>query len=284
MLNIVKSDTYRVVKSIVIFIGVIVLILMNIISVYIIQPGSIGPVFSVAESSEYDNKYEGEVTEKMITGNLTTAEAREILLKDEDYELDRAIMSNNFNLFYIFIIVAALAISTDFSSGAAKNSLSSAISRKKYFVAKLIFVLTGCTVIFLVNNYLMYFINYILNSGKVSGTLATITMLSLRQIPAILALAVFLTGLAFILRKSSLFSTITVAIAFCYPLLLTLIRKLFPTIKLSNLLRFEFGNILKQLALAPSDNFYITSYIFSAAVAIVFITLGWLSFRKSEIK
>lgn len=283
MLNIVKSDIYRVRKSIVIFIGVIVLMLLNIYSVYIVQPGSIGLIVNVAES-EFSNKYEIEVMEKMSKGNITSAEARKVLLQDEDYELDRAIMSYNFNLFYIFIIVAVLAISTDFSSGAAKNSLSSAISRKKYFVSKLIFVLTGCTVIFLVNNYLMYFINNIFNSGKVSGTLATITMISLRQIPAILALAFFLTGLAFILRKSALFSTISVVIAFCYPLLLTLIRKLFPTIKLNDLFRFEFGNILNQLALSPSDNFYISSYIFSAAVAIVFITLGWLSFRKSEIK
>ena len=282
MLNIIKSDIYRITKSLAIYIAFALTLLMIGLSVYMVEPGSIGTNFTFSDNAEYTNKNEEDALQKYVDGEIKMSEMRDILLTDENYELDRSIIGCNFNLYYVFIFVASLAVTVDFSSGAVKNTLSSAISRRRYFISKTAFVMASCTFIFLLNNYLAYLINMIFNKGKVSASLMTITILSIRQLPVILA--ALLAGISFIFKKNSLFNTISISIGMLYPLLLGLIIKLLSIKDAMSVYRFEFGFILSKLSGNPASSDYISGYAFSAAVAIVFLTLGWISFRKVEIK
>lgn len=60
-----------------------------------------------------------DMTVTELTG-LSLTDFRKIMLKAEGYELDRDILAQNINLYYIFIFVAALTIAVEFSGGKVK--------------------------------------------------------------------------------------------------------------------------------------------------------------------
>ena len=78
------------------------------------------------------------------------------------YPLDKEQLGANANLYYFFIIVVVIVLVTDLSNSTAKNTLSSAISRKKYYMSKLITCIGLGTFLVLINNYGSYIINLIM--------------------------------------------------------------------------------------------------------------------------
>ena len=167
MINMVKADLFRITKSIAFYIAIAIMLIMCLISLYIIEPGSIGQVsindVNLSQSSQ-ETVLDGMSFDDI--SNLSMSDIREMMLKSENYDLDRDILGTNMNLYYIFIFIAAIAITVDFSSGSVKNTLSSAINRKKYFLSKTFFVLGSCTVLFFANTYIVYFGNLLIN-GKI---------------------------------------------------------------------------------------------------------------------
>lgn len=284
MINMIKADCYRISKSIAMYIGIMIMLLMIGTSIYTVQPGSIGMVsvgdVSTMQTSGIETAFGNITLEEMQTMGIS--DFRAIMLKIEGYELDRDILAQNMNLYYVFIFVAALAIAADFSNSRIKNTLSSAISRNKYFASKLIFVTAVCLIIFFMNTYITYFANIIFNGSKLSAGIGNVTKASLMQLPAVLALISILNGLAFMLKKPSLFNTVVIPFVMVFQLLLSLAVKLFNINE--KYIDYELQIMLGKLAYDPSVSYTVHSYIVCAVIITVFTLLGYLSFRKAEIK
>lgn len=284
MLNMIKADIYRINKNIAFYIAIAFTLLMIGVSVYMVQPGSVGQA-SVGDVSTTGYVNDGNGLEDISmeeASKLTMHDLREISLNSEGYEFDKNFLAANMNLYYIFIFIAAIAITVDFSAGSVKNTLSSAINRKKYFLSKTLFVLGMCLLIFFMNTYVSYFSNLIFNDGKVSSDLWTVTKISLLQLPPMLALISILIGIAFIFRKTSIFNIITIPLVMVFQLILNLVVMLFDLN--SKIINYEFQIMIGKLTTDPSWNYITKSYIYCAVLIIAFLSLGYISFRKSEIK
>lgn len=281
MMNMIKADLYRIVRSFGLYIGIAIMFLMLSMSIYMVSPGSIsmgtvGDTSTGGSGTELDDLTAGELEDMSMSG------LRELMLKSEGYELDREILGQNMNLYYVFLFVAALAVTVDFSTGSIKNTLSSAISRKRYFISKLALITLGCLLLFFLNTYATYFSNLIFNGKNVASSLWTVTKISLLQLPPILALASILAGLAFTLKKSSIFNVVAIPLILVFQLLFNLAVRLFNIPQKYTF--YEFQIMLGRLASDPSAGYVRNCYLLCAGVIAAFTLLGYVSFRKAEIK
>ncbi len=283
MFNMIKADSYRITKSIAFYIAAAIIFALAAVSIYLVSPGTIGQAnigdISTAQYSQ-ETPLDDISFEEMQ--DLTPKDMRKIMLETENYELDREILAMNMNLYYCFIFIAALIITVDFSSGSAKNTLSSAISRNKYFISKTAIVFGICIFLFFLNTYVVYFGNMIFNSGKVSSDLWTVTKVSLLQLPPMLALMSILTGIAFAVRKTAVYNMITIPLVMVFQLILGVLIKIFDL--KSKIADFELQIMIGKLSADPSDKYIIQSCIVCTVIIIAFLSLGYASFRKSEIK
>lgn len=283
MFNMIKADSYRITKSIAFYIAAAIIFALAAVSIYLVSPGTIGQAnigdISTAQYSQ-ETPLDDISFEEMQ--DLTPKDMRNIMLETENYELDREILAMNMNLYYCFIFIAALIITVDFSSGSAKNTLSSAISRNKYFISKTAIVFGICIFLFFLNTYVVYFGNMIFNSGKVSSDLWTVTKVSLLQLPPMLALMSILTGIAFAVRKTAVYNMITIPLVMVFQLILGVLIKIFDL--KSKIADFELQIMIGKLSADPSDKYIIQSCIVCTVIIIAFLSLGYASFRKSEIK
>lgn len=285
MINMLRADFYRTFRGKAIYIALVILLFMIATGIYTVQPGYLGISATVGDSSEYESTAQenvmGDLTYEEFTA-MSIRDLRKLMLKTEGYELDRDILSNNMNLYYIFIFVAAISIAADFSGSCVKNTLASAISRKKYFVSKVVFVNLCCVMLFFLHTYIVYFANIIFNNKNLASSLETVTKISLLQLPVVFALASILTGLAFALKRTALFNTVTIPLIMIFQLLLRLTSTLFK-IKAKYLV-YDFQMMFIKLANNPSHDYKVNSYLLCAGVMIAFYLLGYLTFRKTEIK
>ncbi|MDE5620851.1 MAG: ABC transporter permease [Ruminococcus sp.] len=280
MINMIKADFYRIIRSKALYIAVFLLVLMLGISIYMVEPGMLGnaPVssnqiteeitFNGVDSEEYDD--------------MSMSDFRKAIVHADGYELDREIVAQNMNLYYIFIFIVAIVISADFSSKGVKNTLSSTISRKKYFLSKILFVNLLCLVLFFLNTYLAHFGNIIFNSKEISASLGTITKTTLLQLPPMLASVSILTGFAFILRKNSLFNTVTIPLILVFQIILSTSVMLLKIPE--KFLNYELQSMFMSLAHNPSNKYISNSCLVCAIVVISFNVIGYMCFKKSEIK
>lgn len=283
MINMIKADLYRITKNIAFYIAVGLVLLMIGVSIYLVQPGTVGQT-SVGDVSTAQYSQETQLDDMSVQDiyDLSAKDIRKVMLNMEGYELDKDVLASNMNLYYIFIFIVVLAIAVDFSAGSVKNTLSSAISRNRYFLSKTLFVFGICILIFFMNTYVCYFANLIFNDGKVSSDLWTVTKISFLQIPPMLALMSILIGLAFTFRKTSVFNVIAIPLVMVFQIIMSLVITLFNLD--SKITDFELQIMIGRLADEPSGNYIAKSYIYCAVIIIAFLSLGYTSFRKSEIR
>src|SRR5699024_2787237 len=143
------------------------------------SPGHIG----ITSSSEEQQLVEDEEILNKVYETDSILEKRELMKEYGAYPLDKEQLGANANLYYFFIIVVVIVLVTDLSNSTAKNTLSSAISRKKYYMSKLITCIGLGTFLVLINNYGSYIINLIMNGQEFSAGLLEITKLTILQLP-----------------------------------------------------------------------------------------------------
>ena len=283
MINMLRADFYRLVRSIWFYAAILFLLVMIVPSIYFVEPGYIGMSGS-AQSAEAASEIQGGASDMSYDElrALSSSEFREVMLETEGYEFDRALLSSNMNLYYLFIFFAVIILTVDFSGSSVKNTLTSAISRNKYYCAKFIFISICCTAVFFLNTYIIYFANILFNGENLASSLGTVTKISLLQLPVMLALASILTGIGFAVKKTSIFNTITIPFIIVCQLILNLAVTIFK-IK-EEYLYYELQLMIGKLAYDPSNSYILHSFLVCAVVIIVFNVLGYLSFKKAEIK
>ena len=278
MINMIKADFYRIFRGMGIYIGFALMIVMIVLDIYTVSAGSIA--FKVVTESAMDN----ELTEMSYeeVNQLSINDYRKYMLGSKNYQLDRDILAQNINLYYIFIFVGAVVITADFSGGSIKNTLSSAISRGKYYLSKLTCVILCCVVLFFLNTYIMYFANLVFNSSSLALSIGAVTRITLLQLPPILALSSILTGLGFVLKRTAAFNTATISLMLVIQMLMSLLSFFFKIPE--KVFHFELSNMLARLAYNPSADYVTKSYLVCAVMIVGSLLCGWLFFRRSEIR
>ena len=113
MINMMRADLYRIFRGIGIYIAAALIIIMSSVSIAVKEPGYIG---------NGNVSYNDEVVVPVMQETSSTHET-----------LVQGILAANINLYYPLIIIVFVILMTDVSNKTMKNTLSSAVSKRKYF-------------------------------------------------------------------------------------------------------------------------------------------------------
>ena len=282
MLNMIKADFYRAVRSKAIYIAVILMLVMLALDLYTVEPGNLGIHLSMNIGPQTEMSSELSQMDYEQLSALSMKDYRKLRLKMTGYSLDRDILACNINLYYVFIFVAAVAVAADFSGSCAKNTLSSAISRKKYFLSKFVFAMLVCAILHFLNTYVMYFGNRLFNGGNLASDLGSVTRITLLQLPPVLALAGILTGLAFLLKRMAVFNAVGIPFVMIVQVFLNFLSL---ALKLpEEVMHYELQTMIARLSMDPSLSYTLRSYAVCGGIVLLFGAAGWFSFRRAEIR
>ena len=279
MLNIIKSDLYRVFKIKSIYISIIFILFLASVSCFSMSPGHIG----ITTSSEEQPLIQDEEILKQVYETNSIFETRNLMKEYGAYPLDKAQLGANANLYYFFIIIVVIVLVTDLSNSTAKNTLSSAISRKKYYFSKLITCIGLGTFLVLINNYGSYLINLIMNGKEFSAGFLEITKLTIIQLPILYGIISMLVCIGFCFRKTGTFNSITIPLIIVIQFIIMGAATLFH-LDGSNILNYEFQYIIGNLISNPSNTYILKTLVLAIFYIIIFNTIGYRVFRKTEIK
>lgn len=291
MTNLVKADLYRSVKHIAVYAAVGLMLLMLGVGIYMISPGNVGfsddffagfsDGFSDTVASDDTSTDDTEMTTEEFN-NMSFSEQREFMKSQDGYKLDKDIQSDNINLYYIFIFIPAVVIAVDFNSGCAKNTLTSAISRRKYFISKVLTVTLMCLVLYFAHTYIMYYANIIFNGNNLASDLREVTKIALIQLPAVFMIIMIPTGIAFMVKKTAVYNLVTIPLVVVLQLLFKIGSILFHIPE--KVMNYTPESMFITLANNPDKEYLVISYLVCAAVCALILAAGYLTFRKSEIK
>ena len=279
MLNIIKSDLYRVFRGKAIYIAIIFILFLAAVSCFSMSPGHIG----ITSSSEEQQLVEDEEILNKVYETDSILETRELMKEYGAYPLDKEQLGANANLYYFFIIVVVIGLVTDLSNSTAKNTLSSAISRKKYYMSKLITCIGLGTFLVLINNYGSYIINLIMNGQEFSAGILEITKLTILQLPILYGIISMLVCIGFCFRKTGTFNSITIPLIMVIQLVIMGVATLFH-FDANNILNYEFQYIIGNLVSNPSNTYILKTLVLAVFYIIIFNVIGYRVFRKTEIK
>lgn len=279
MFSIIKADLYRISRGKAIYITILVILFLAFISSFSMSPGHIGITVAKDEQMLVDNQ---ELLEKIYESD-SLLEIRKLMKEYRTYPLDKAQLGANANLYYFFIVVVVIILVTDLSNSTAKNTLSSAISRKKYYGAKLIACLLLGTVLILVNNYGSYVINLVLNGRGFSAGLLEITKVTVMQLPILYGIISMLVCIGFCFKKTGTFNSVTIPLVMLVQLIImgcgTLLH-----FDVNSVLNYEFQYIIENLVNNPTNTYLLTTLGLGVFYIIIFNVIGYKVFSKTEIK
>lgn len=279
MLNMIKADLYRVFKGKALYICVLVILILATISCYEMSPGRIG----VQTGYATENSMQDQETIDKINDTNSLQETREIMKKTGSFPVDKSQMGANANLYYFFIVVVVIVLVTDLSNSTVKNTLSSAISRKKYYFAKLFTCLLLCTGLILINNYGSYLINLIMNGSNFSSGILEITKLTLLQLPMMYGIISLLVCIGFFFRRTATFNAITLPFIMVVQMIIMGIATIFE-FDVDKILFYEFQYVLMNLVSNPTTTYLIQTLILAFSYIVIFNLIGYYSFKKAEVK
>lgn len=279
MINIIKSDLYRVFRGKSIYVAIVIIVFLAFISCFSMSPGHIG----ITTSSDEQPLVEDEELLEKVYETDSIFETRELMKEYGAYPLDKSQLGANANLYYFFIIIVVIVLVTDLSNSTAKNTLSSAISRKKYYFSKLITCLGLGTFLVLINNYGSYIINLIMNGKEFSAGLLEITKLTILQLPILYGIISMLVCIGFCFRKTGTFNSITIPLIMVIQLVIMGATTLFH-IDSINILNYEFQYIIGNLVANPTNTYILKVLALSIFYVVIFNVIGYRVFRKTEIK
>lgn len=277
MMNMVKADLYRILKGKAIYITILVIILLSAVSIIGLSAGHIG----LSVSSNVDLS-DSEFTEKLMKAK-TLKEVRNVMKSGGAFPLDKDEIGQNINLYYLFIVIVVITLCTDFSNKSIKNTLSSAITREKYYFSKALFIFGICTILVLFHNYVFYFANLLINGKDFASSILEVTKLTMIQMPLIYGIISLLICFAFLFKKISTFNTVAIPFVMAFQLLVMGITNLFK-IKADWFYNYEIQFALTKLANNPTNEYIMKCVLLGLIYIVVFNLIGYYAFKKTEIK
>lgn len=202
-----------------------------------------------------------------------------------DVKMDIGQVAFNFTFYFLLIAPVFSIIAGEFSEHTIKNTISSGISRKKYFIAKSLFTLIYCMISFIGANYLFWIFNKLINGEEYSSSFEDFSKALMSQAPMFLAIVSVFIFVAFLLKKGAAFNAVTILT----PILATTIELVLYGMESTKsvgetLLRYELSTMINSLALGCTDSYRARCYIICAAAAAVSFIFGYIAFTKTEIE
>lgn len=279
MLNMMKADMYRILKGKAIYIIFVFIILTSFVSAIGMAPGHIGLSTSNNIAENINNR---EFVEKLSKAK-SLKEVREVMKSGGAYALDKEVIGTNANLYYLFIVLVVIILCADFSNKSIKNTLSSAISRKNYYLSKTLFIFLLATFFTFFNTYFFYFINIIINGNEFSSSLWEVTKVTILELPLLYGIISMLICFANLFRKTSIFNTIAIPFILVVQLVVIGITSLFK-INADWFYNYEFQFALEKIVQSSNVEYLLTCTILGIFYIVIFHVIGYSSFKKAEIK
>lgn len=252
MLNIIKADFYRLTKTKGFYLYWILTIVISAITIIMKQPGGIN-VGSVG-------------------------------FIDTDNTLDVSQMSANFTFYYLMLFNVFGIVVSEFSEMTVKNTISSAVSRKMYYIAKFTFTEIYVLVSFVIANVGFYVVNRIVNNDKeYYTTFGHYMKLFVRQLPIMAGACAVVILLAFVVKRAATFNALTLL----FPLIYTTILMIGLSDKgeniFSTLLKYELATQLGWVVSDPTSSYLTNCTLLGFGVVVVSFVVGYITFNKFEL-
>ena len=272
MINLMKADLYRIFRGVGIYIAVALVMIMSVASVVMKEAGYIGNA-SVT--------YEGDTIVE-ASGFLSDESSDE---SEENKLLVRSIMAANINLYYPLILVVFVILMSDFSNKTLKNTLTSAVSKRKYFAYKLLMSL-GCSAVFIIfSNLFAYILNYIKNGSEYTEPITNILKATALQMPMLLGIVGFLVFMGFLTRKTAVYNATAIPFVMLFQIIIGAIYRLSESKLIEKfLMHFELQTALDRLAYFPESKYCLQCLCFGVVEIAVFALLSWVIFKKTEVR
>ena len=201
-------------------------------------------------------------------------------------KLDIRMVCMNFTYYFTLIAPVFSIITAEFSEHTVKNTISSAVSKKEYYLSKYVFTMLCTLVMFLLANLMYYGANAIVNGSENASQFGEYFKAVMMQMPLVTAIVSAFIFLAFFFRKGAAFNSVSIMYPFIYSaaalIYYSACRK--GDNKLAvRLLNYEISTMFSKLALGGSSGYVRNCIILCAVVTVVSFVLGYLSFTKREI-
>ncbi|MBR1764640.1 MAG: ABC transporter permease [Ruminococcus sp.] len=203
---------------------------------------------------------------------------------DESTKLDIRQIAMNFSFYFFLIFLAFTIIAGEFSEHTVKNSITSAVSKRGFFLSKFFFTLVFSLLSMIAVNYLFYFLNRAVNGSKYSSSVSEFSKAFLGQLPLFAAtVSVFILA-AFVLKRAAAFNAVVIITPIAYTTIVLAVYSIESTRKVGEkLLTYELSTMIGKLAIGCTDSYRAKCYILSAAVTVFSFVLGYLLWNKREI-
>ncbi len=203
----------------------------------------------------------------------------------DDAKLDVRMMGMNFTWLFLLIIPVYVIVTADFGDKTVKNTISSAISRKKYYFVKTAFAESFAVFTFLGVNILFYFINRAKNGMDYSSDFSVFFKVVLVHVPVIMMITAVLIFVAFLLKKTAAYNAVTIVAPLAYTLLAITLYSISSTKSFAEkiLMKYEIAYMFNRLADNCSSSYRNVSFAMSFGVFAVALVAGYLLFTKREI-
>ena len=272
MINMMKADLYRIFRGTGIYIAILIMIALTVTSIVMKEPGYIGNA-----SVTYDDETIAEVSEFIPTETSDNQEEHKMLV--------RSILGHNTNLYYPMIILVFVILMSDFSNKTLKNTLTSAVSKRRYFSYKLLMSLGFCAVFITLSNLFVYTLNYIVNGREYTEPIINILKVTVLQMPMLLGIVCFLVFIGFLTRKTALYNAVTIPFVMIYQIIFGAIYSLTESDLLEKYLtKYELQMALDRLSRFPDTGYCINCACIGIFEIAIFAVLSWLIFRKTEVR
>ena len=203
---------------------------------------------------------------------------------DESIKMDIRQTATNFSFYFYLVIPVFTIISGEFGEHTVKNSITSAFSKRGFYVAKFCFAFVYTMLCFIAANYLFYFINKAVNGEEYSSPIGEYSKALFAQVPLFMAVVAVFIFLAFLLRKGSAFNAVTLISPILYTSVLLALYSIESTKKIATkLLNYELSVMIGKLAIDGTDSYKAKCYAVSAVVIVLSFVLGYFSWTKREI-
>lgn len=258
MINLMRSDLYRLAKCKNMILFWIFIIILNGVSI-IFKDGS---GISIGLASDIANA----------------------LIETPKLDMNQATM--NFNFYYLFIFPVYDIIAAEFSEKTIKNTISSGISKKLYYSSKYVLSVLFCTVTFVFVNVMYYVVNLAVNGEKYASDFGEYMKVIGLQTVMIAAIISAFVMAAFLFMKAAAFNSVVIIFPIAYSLVEMVLFFIKPMKKfaINYMAKYDISNTFSLFAGECSQKYITNCMLLGAGMIVLSFALGLISFKGREVK
>ena len=204
------------------------------------------------------------------------------------YTKDIMFLMGNFN-FYFFLLMPVFSIVVgEFSDHIVKNTISSAISKSRFFVYKYVICVVYGVLVFLVVNVGFYGLYAIFRSDYGRADFGVYMSRVMGQLPLIVMLLSVFVTVAFLFRKGAAYNSVMIIAPFLFEVILGICMAI-PGLKdfsfLSKVIRYEVSTVMYNIGSGIDfmGSYYRNILIACVAITVLTFLIGYSSFKKREL-